>query len=257
MNTINLSGLRVLNTRPLKQSHELNHRIKQANGLPVSFPALEIISCQHWFHLLPNLDNVQQAIFTSANAVTCSFPIFSEKQVTWPEHIQNTAIGKGTAAALQSQHVRIDNIPEIADSEHLLMLNALQAIHNETILLFKGEGGRALIANTLIKRGARLIELNVYQRVVPDINREHLERLWRDECVDIILFTSQEAIRNIVSIPDKNVKAWLKRTPCLVISERLAQYASMTGIQNIAVCSPDSIIDALNQFNKGRTYGKY
>ena len=259
MNTVNLKGLRVLNTRPLQQGQELNQRIIIAGGLPVSCPALDIgPPARDWLHLLPNLNDVQQAIFVSANAVTYSIPVILENQLTWPEHIQITAVGKATALALKSLQLQVDNIPEISDSEHLLMLNSLQAVHSKTILLFKGEGGRAVISNTLRKRGAKLIELNVYQRLLPDFNQEKLEQWWRDDCVDIILFTSEEAIQNIVGMFSKNAQqAWLKRTPCLVISERLAQFASRSGIQNIVICSPDTIIEALNQFNKGRIHGKY
>lgn len=257
MSQINLRGLRVLNTRPLQQSQELNQKIKIAGGLPLSCPALEIAPPgQDWLPLLPNLPNVQQAIFTSANAVAWSFSVFTEKQIAWPEHILVTAVGHGTALALRSRQLRVDNIPDISDSEHLLMLNTLQAIRNETILLIKGKGGRTLIANTLQERGAQLIELDVYQRKLPDINQKKLDRWWREGCVDIILFTSQEAILNIMTMFGKDAEAWLKRTPCLVISERLAQAALKSGIQNISICSPDTILEALHQFNKGHTYGK-
>lgn len=257
MNQINLNGLRVLNTRPLKQSQELNQKIRIAGGLPLSCPALAIAPpLQDWLPLLPELHNVQQAIFTSANAVTWCFSVFTKKHVTWPGHILITAVGHGTALALRSRQLRIDNIPDISDSEHLLMLNSLQAIRNETILLVKGKGGRALIANTLQERGAQVIELDVYQRILPDINQKKLARWWREDCVDIILFTSQEAILNIMTMFGKDAEAWLKRTPCLVISERLAQAALMSGIQNISICSPDTILEALHQFNKGHIYGK-
>lgn len=258
MNTVNLHGLRVLNTRPLLQSQELNQCITMAGGLPISCPAMNIGSPdQDWLHLLPNLNDVQQAIFVSANAVTYSIPVLLEKKLAWPEHILVTAVGKGTALALASRQLRVDNIPEISDSEHLLMLNSLQAVHNETILLFKGEGGRTLITDTLTERGAKLIELHVYQRLLPDIEHEKLEHWWRDECVDIILFTSQEAIRNVFAMFGGSAQAWLKRTPCLVISERLAQFASKSGMHNIVICTPDTIMEALNQFNQGRVYGKY
>lgn len=258
MNTVNLHGLRVLNTRPLPQNQELSRHIIMAGGTPLNCPALKISPPrQDWFHLLPDLSDVQQAIFVSANAVTYSIPILLEKQLAWPEHILITAVGKGTALALKSRQLRVDHIPEISDSEHLLMLDSLQAVHNETILLFKGEGGRTLITNTLTDRGAKLIELNVYQRLLPDLNLEKVERWRREGSVDIILFTSQEAIQNIFTMFGESAQAWLRRTPCLVISERLAQFASKSGIQTIIICSPETIIEALNQFNKGRVYGKY
>ena len=256
--TIHLQGLRVLTTRPLQQNMALNDLIKEAGGYPLACPALEIIALEpSWFSRLPDFARIQQAIFISANAVEYGLAAFSEKNILWPGHIRVTAVGAATARALQSRQVPVNHMPAIADSEHLLMLESLQDIHQETILLFKGEGGRTLITETLQKRGARLLELPVYRRSLPDFNQEKLHGWWRDNAVDIILFTSGEAIQNVFTMFGKNAHEWLRSLPCLVISERLAEAASLAGMSTVLIGQSDTIIESLHRFNKGRVHGTY
>ena len=257
MKTSNLNGLRILNTRPYEQGKALSIAIANANGRALSCPALEILFSEAtWFSALPKFDEVHQAIFISVNAVTFSCRVFAEQKLTWPAHIHVIAVGNGTAKALQDHHIRVDAIPIRSDSEHLLLLNSLQAVHKKTILLFKGEGGRRLIAETLKERGAKVIELDVYQRVLPTGDQEKLESWWREDAVDIILFTSQEAMQNIFTLFGEKAHAWLQSKPCLVISQRLAEAASQAGIQKIMVCNVDTIMETLNLFNKGLIHGK-
>jgi uroporphyrinogen-III synthase len=264
MTRFNLQGLRILNTRPLPQADELNLKIRSAKGIAINCPALMIMPTpiqdrevhRSWLDYLPPLKNVTHALFISANAVTHGLNGLAQQKINWPPHIHVIAIGEGTARALQQQGIRVDSMPSIADSEHLLKLDSLQEVQHKTILLFKGEGGRPLIADTLQQRGAHLILLNVYQRVMPTINKEQLDSWWRDRAVDIILFTSEQAMQNIFTLFGEHAHAWLRQTPCLVISKRLAEVAASAGIQKVIICSTETIIDALHQFNKGLTHGK-
>jgi uroporphyrinogen-III synthase len=249
---ISLEGLRVLNTRPIEQGQALSMAIAQAGGTAFDCPALSIVPTKSsWFHLLPNLNTVNQAIFTSANAVIYAFNIFHQKQLIWPVHIEITTIGKSTASKLEHYQVPVTNIPATSTSECLLNLLSLRQVDQKTVLLFKGEGGRLLIPETLKARGAKLIELAVYRRAKPHVNQAQLQAWWRNKAVDIILFTSYEAMQNTFAMFDKPAHSWLKNLPCLVISKRLAEAASLLGIRKIIRCSPETILDALDQFNKG------
>lgn len=257
MTTINLEGLRILNTRPEAQADSLNQMISAAHGLPLSCPALGIVAtAPTWLAHLPEWTEVDQALFTSVNAVNQAFQCFAHHRLTWPSTIHTTAIGQSTAGAMRALQVRVDNIPEFADSEHLLKLPAFQHVQDKTLLLFKGEGGRTLIAETLTARGARLIELAVYRRTMPCLDQSQLNAWWRNKEVDIILFTSQQAMHNIFCLFGNEAHAWLSRIPCIVISERLAEAATLLGMQTIITCRLDTIMTTLQQFNKGLTHGK-
>ncbi|MBI2785499.1 MAG: uroporphyrinogen-III synthase, partial [Legionella longbeachae] len=146
-----LHGLRVLNTRPQGQAHELSQKIREAGGIALELPALEIKTNTNWLTSLPDLKKVDQAIFISANAVRHCFSQLNTNHIEWPSTIKVIAIGQGTAAALHAFKITVSVVPEVANSEHLLALKTLQPSERDTVLLFKGEGGRALIENNLRK----------------------------------------------------------------------------------------------------------
>ena len=226
-----LNGLRVLNTRPQNQARALSKSITDAGGISIECPTLEIkTTSKAWIRTLP-LSEVNQAIFVSANAVHYCFTQLKSNNIQWPTQIKVIAIGQGTAKALHELNIEVNDIPEAPDSENLLNLDTLQQIKNQTVLLFKGEGGRELIERGLLQRGAKTIILNVYKRVLPQIRHQFINSLWRDDLVDIILLTSEQSIHNLFKIFSKDAHDWLQEKPCLVISERLGKSASLLGMK--------------------------
>ena len=255
---MNLKGLRILNTRPSEQGRALHEAICAAGGESIDLPALAILpTTDDWLKNVPNLDSIDHAIFISTNAVTYFYSKLAQQGLTWPTTIQTTAIGKASAAALATWNIRIDHVPSTADSEHLLQLGALQEVKNQTILLIKGEGGRMNITKTLLERGAHLISLAVYRTILPNTLQKQVYSLWHDNQVDIILFTSQQAMQNIFTIFGKAAHSWLCSKPCMVISERLAEAAFILGMRTIIVSRYDKIMDALAHYNKERACNNF
>lgn len=236
-----LKGLRILNTRPREQAHILSQQIRDAGGVVIELPTIEIQAQHTWLEQLPDLTQVQQAIFTSANAVEHCFKYLNN----WPSTIQVIAIGQGTAKALTHYHIPIHATPQIADSEHLLRLPSLSHPQNQTILLFKGEGGRGLIEETLHAQGADLISLCVYKRILPQINPKFIKSIWHDDLVDIILLTSEQSMHHLFMLFAKEAHPWLRQKPCLVLSKRLAQAANSLGIKTILLSSPHEMMHTL------------
>jgi uroporphyrinogen-III synthase len=240
-----LHGLRVLNTRPREQAVDLSQKIHDAGGVVIELPTIEIVGTPHWLSSLPDLNSVNQAIFISANAVEHCFSPLQQHHIHWPSTIEVIAIGKGSAAVLNQFNIPVHVIPEISDSEHLLMLHSLKQPKNQHILLFKGEGGRTLIENVLLEREATLLAFNVYRRTLPKINHQFVKSIWRDDLVDIILLTSEQSMRNLFQLFEEKAHHWLHNKTCLVLSERLAQIASSLGIKNLICSRPDEIMNAL------------
>lgn len=257
MTSARLKGLRVLNTRPQGQGERLNLAIQQAGGIAIACPALSIEPVDSsWLLSLPPLNDVKKAIFISANAVHYCFKTLQEARIDWPKSIKVMAIGQATAQRLQDFSIRVDAIPGIADSEHLLSHPLLQQVENEQILLFKGEGGRTLIGDTLLKRSARVTAIAVYRRRLPKIDPKVLQSLWRNDDVDIILFTSHQTMTQLFILFGDEAKTWLCSKPCLVLSQRLADAAAEEGFQTIIVSHPEGIMDALHQFTQGINHGQ-
>ena len=247
--THTLQGLRVLNTRPKQQASSLTQAIEDAGGISINLPALDIKPTENtWKNKLPTLlKNFHTAIFTSPNAVHYFFTEISPH--TWPNDTKILAIGQGTTKALIQQGFRTPTCPKQPDSEHLLMLDALQNIKNQDILLIKGQGGRTLINATLTARGACVSILDVYQRVLPQHNKKRTQTLWHEDAVDIILITSETALFHLFALFGEQAHAWLCSKPYLVISERLRKAAYDRGIHTVMVSSYDHIIHQLQSYS--------
>lgn len=243
-NMPNLNGLRVLNTRPEQQAMPLADAIKKAGGISINLPVINIEPTDTiWNNSLPDLTQIKCAIFTSPNAVHYFFAEILPS--TWPKSVNIIALGQGTAKALTQQGLHAPILPQQADSEHLLMLDALKNIKQKKILLVKGEGGRTLINKSLIAQGAHVSTLEVYRRTQAILDRKHIQTLWHENVVDIILITSETALAYLFALFGEQARPWLCRKPYLVISERLRESAEAEGIQTVIVSSYDNIITKL------------
>lgn len=252
-----LNGLRVLNTRPGDQAQPLSQSIRDAGGISIECPTLEIIPSEYnWINLLPDLDSVDQALFISTNAVHHCFTQLEMHRITWPNHIKVIAIGQGSAKALQKFNIQVNSIPEFPDSEHVLSLKCLEQLKNQTVLLFKGEDGRPLIEEGLRQKEANLFILPVYKRVMPKISPQLVNTLWRDDLVDIILLTSEQSIHNLFKIFGKEAHNWLLSKPVVVISERLAHKARLFGITQIIISHPEWMMKTLIDYYQGLIHGQ-
>ena len=240
-----LNGLCVLNTRPAGQAQSLSKSIKESGGEVFELPTLEIQALDNWVYNLPDLTKIDQAIFISANAVEHCFKQLEAHQIDWPLTIKTIAIGKSSATALEKFNQPVSFIPEVADSEHLLELKTLLHLDKQKILLFKGQGGRPLIEESLLLRGANLITIDVYQRIMPKINPQFIKSIWHNDLVDIILLTSEQSMHNLFKLFEEESHNWLYSKACLVISERLAQIARSLKIKNIILSSPEGIMNTL------------
>ncbi len=227
-------GLRILNTRPLGQNKAFSQAIRDAGGIPIECPALTIEPVDNdWWSALGDLAAIDWAIFISTNAVQFCF----ERLKNWPESIRVAAVGQATANALRQRGVRVDEVPLVASSEDLLNLEAMQHVHDKTILLVKGENGRALLADTLTQRGALVRPLAVYRRILPVVDPAYIESLWHEDAVDVIVFTSEEAMHHLFQLFGHKAADWLRSKPCWVQSKRLAKTAADLGIITITIKS--------------------
>jgi uroporphyrinogen-III synthase len=244
--TSSLNGIRVLNTRARHQAHALSEAITGAGGIPIELPLLSIKPTDpSWQQTLPELIHVDVAIFVSPNAVHAFFKHISP--AVWPASIKIFALGQGTHNALKTYGITPYASPKQADSEHLLMLIQLdlKKYPAQTCLLIKGVGGRVYLQHELTKQGITVYQFDVYQRTLPTPDDNLITSLWYEDAVDIILITSETALKHLFILFDEDKKPWLCNKTCLVISKRLEQAARAKGIKNIIISPYACIIDAL------------
>lgn len=235
-------GLHILNTRPIGQNKGLSQAIRDMGAIPIECPAIAIEPVENnWIDQLSDLSLIRHAIFISTNAVHYFFDGLEASQCNWPISIRVIAIGRATADALALRKIRVDEVPLSASSEDLLDLESLQHVENQPIVLVKGENGRDLLADTLKMRGAMVLPIAVYRRVVPAISQQYIQSLWHEDAIDVIVFTSEEAMHNLFCLFGKRAHAWLQSKICLVKSERLATAAARFGLKKIVVSTDDNL----------------
>lgn len=245
MPTTELAGLSILVTRPGHQAEPLCRLIEAAGGRALRLPLLEIHGCSDSPELgrtLAHLGDYHLLIFVSPNAVRHGAHAIA-LHGGLPASARIAAVGSGSARAIREYLGRgPDLVPQQFDSEGLLALDELQQMSGKRVLIFRGNGGRELLADTLCGRGAQVDYAEVYRRDCPPPLADGDERLAK---ADIILLTSSEGLANLLAMAPASARARLLATPLLLISERTAAEARRLGFQGDAVVSPQASDEAI------------
>lgn len=230
-----LTGTTIVVTRPAHQAGPLCRLIEAQGGKAISFPSLEIEGSNQPQPLLQRLEQFDMAIFISANAVEHALPLISKPMSS---HITLAAVGKRTATLLQQLSGKPILTPNNgADSEALLAMPELQQVKGWNILIVRGEGGRELLAEALIERGAKIEYAEVYRRVRPNCD---LAALQSQNRTDLMTATSNESLQNLYDMATESQRDWLLQLPLVVIGQRGAELAQRLGFRHPAIVATEA-----------------
>jgi len=243
MSSLPLAGKTIVVTRPRAQGDALAEGIRQAGGEAWRFPLLEIIPYPDSAPLQEaanRLIDAAFAIFISANAVRYAMPVL---RAIWPESLLAVAPGMGTAEALAAAGIARCLLPkERFDSEGVLALPELAAekIAGRDILLFKGEGGRELLATTLAERGANVFPVPVYRRVAPREGQDEFFARLAACQFDAITLSSSEALRHLrqLAAERSEILPCLHALPLFTAHPRIADHAEEAGFTRVICTDP-------------------
>ena len=229
-----LAGLGVLVTRPAHQSAPLCRLLEEQGAIPFLFPVLAIVAPEDTAALravLARLHEFDWAIFISPNAVT-----YAQHWLTavggLPSGLTVAAVGQGSAQALERVGIAVDLVPSGRfDSESLLAMPRLSQVQGQRVILFRGEGGRELLADELTRRGATVAYAEVYRRVKPATDpTELLHHLGRHE-IQVAVVTSTEGLHNLYDLLGVAGQDWLRDATLVLLSERSAGIARTLGLR--------------------------
>lgn len=233
-----LAGRTIVVTRPQAQAAPLAAAISAAGGTPLVFPLLEISPAadpQPLAEAAARLAEYAVAAFVSPNAVEHALPVLLAHG-TWPASLLPAAVGQGTLRALAAHGVGGCIAPtERFDSEALLALPELAAerVAGRHIAIFRGDGGRELLADTLRERGASVDCITCYRRSGPSHGLVPLLAAWRGGQLDALTVSSSEGLRYLVDLLDAEGFAFLQKAPLFVPHARIAENARALGLSNI------------------------
>ena len=237
-----LKGRKILVTRPAGQADHLCAMIAEAGGIPIRLSAMDIQAVAGGGGLdviLSGLHNYDCAIFASRNAVSYAMPLVHGKKLAG---LRIIALGEGTADALRAAGLQVIAHGGVqADSEALLALPLLQEaeVRNRRIVIFRGVGGRELLADTLRARGAQVDYAEVYQRTRPHYEKAVLDKIFFVDRPDLIVVTSSAALHNLFAILGPEHRVIMLDMDLVVIGARLAGLAQSLGFRK-----PPIIADA-------------
>jgi len=250
-----LRGARVLVTRPVHQAESLCRKIEAAGGEAIRFPTIAIadpFNYEDTVKAIARSNNADWAIFVSPNAVSYGLPLLREHNHA--PRLRFAAVGAATAYALSKAGIHDVLVPSTRyDSEGLLDCLPVEEVKGKTILLFRGEGGRALLADTLTARGATVQPVVCYRRVRPVPDADSLAHIV-DRETDAIVITSREGLDNLLVLVPEASQAALRNAVLLVTSPRQAEAARAKGFVGSllqADNTDDSILNTLVAWRAG------
>lgn len=232
-----LAGRRILVTRPEAQAGGLVRAIELAGGEVWLFPLLTISPAdpEPVRQVAAHLAEYDFACFVSPNAVEHALPMLLEAG-PWPSGVKAVTVGKGSEDAL----ARFGVGPVIApsgrfDSEALLALPALQAdqVAGRRVVIFRGDGGREVLADGLRLRGARVDYVCCYRRGRPDADPQPVLMALASGTLDALTITSSEALENLLAMCPAADAERLRRALLFVPHERIAETARRLGFSHV------------------------
>lgn len=227
------SQLAVVISRPEGQADSLMSQIKsEIDSINLlHLPLIEICSTDSSSIKGANsVESFDKAIFISGNAVR--FFEFSQFQID-----KYFAVGESTASQLETRLKKGGAnssvaYPEEMNADGLLEMAEMKQVDGEQIILVKGRGGRSLITDVLTDRGAKVTELDLYQRKLPSFEtQQRIKAASQNSLVWII--TSGEALvhlHRILGLAESPEHG----TQVIISSERLRQLAVQKGFKIVA-----------------------
>lgn len=195
-----LSGKRVLVTRPQAQAEEFVAALRQAGAEPVCFPVIAIGAVPDTAALdraLGKLACYDWLVLTSVNGVAAVWERFAALDISaLPPGLRVAAIGPKTAEALRSRGVNPDFVPQEYIAEAIVP--GLGDLRGRWVLLPRAELARPDLAIAIRQAGGIPHEIVAYRTLPADPEAEGLAALRQG--VDILTFTSSSTVRNFIAI---------------------------------------------------------
>jgi uroporphyrinogen-III synthase len=230
-----LAGRRIVVTRPPEQAEPLCRAIEARGARVERIPVmlLEPISATpESRQLIDSLDGCALAFFVSVNAVRFGLAAVTAQR-TWPTAVAVATVGPGSERALRAAGFDQVIAPSAGfDSEAVLALPEFSAdrVAGQRIVIFRGNGGRDLLGDTLLERGASVDYLACYRRQVPDTGGERLLAL--ADGIDAIVLTSSEGVDNLMHMLGDGVDR-LRHVPIVSPHPRICARARAAGFVSV------------------------
>jgi hypothetical protein len=125
-----------------------------------------------------------------------------------------------------------------ADSDALLAMPQLRDLRGKRVVIFRGEGGRQLLADELRERGAEVNYIECYRRVRPETDPSSLIARWEQGGLHAVTAMSGETLDNLWALIGESGQRLLRSTPLFVSHASIAERAAHLGLTEVAITPP-------------------
>jgi uroporphyrinogen-III synthase len=236
---------RILVIRPSRQVDQFIALLELTGAQLCHTPVMSIepiVDGQAIKNLILEVDNFDKAICVSGNAAELAIEWLDRYWPMMPVGIDFFAVGQQTADILGAADIAALSPRGRQNSEALLALAELQDLSGQRVIIFRGCGGREILGDTLIERGARVDYCELYKRV---INTEQAllarQQLSQNDCLVAHSGELLTALGDVSGEPGAD-------TIVVVPSERVAEIARELGYKNIVSAAnalPESMLAAV------------
>ena len=259
-----MSTKTIIVTRPSGQARQLVEvltRAIEASGvgkrtLPeiLSLPLLTIVPRsdeQLADHIATSLSNADLAIFVSPNAIESVMRLLERDWQDFSKKVIPIGVmGGSSQLALKNHGIGLEENPtpviipkdnENWDSEGLW--HELQSLgwnwQNKKVVIFKGEGGRDWLVDTLTKAGATVEAISTYSRVPLDLDNPAWQLVREmDFSKSLWLLTSSEAVRYLGEVIKDQFTQNLNVASALCPHHNIADAAELIGFGEVFTSEP-------------------
>jgi uroporphyrinogen-III synthase len=237
---------RVLVTRPAGQADRLCALIEAAGAEAVRLPAIEVHPPEDTGpleSLLAELDTFQLAVFVSVNAVHAGLPYILARR-KWPAQLKLATVGPTSTHALEGYGLSVDYVPlHEYSSEGLLAVAGLQDMQEKKVVIFRGNGGRSKLYDSLTARGAEVVYAEVYSRTCPVIDFQAVIALL--QTVDIVTAASNETLQNLFVMAGPQGQPGLREKLLVVPGQRQLELAEQLGFTRTPLVAGNASDEAM------------
>lgn len=253
-----LKGLNVLNTRPVAQSQKWHQYLVSLGAEVSSVPLMEISplaepdrltegdskppAVQAIVDRIVDFDLYQHVIFVSQNAVKYGLDWLDRYWIEMPDGVHFYGIGSATTQALEGSGILASGASGAMDTEALLELESLQNLEHQRVLIFRGVGGRTLLAESLTERGANVDYCELYERTVAKGAAEAIansEWAKSGKKYSVVSAHSGETMAYWSRVIDRLQRPQWREIPLLLPSQRVCNLAEQEGFSH-CICSTNA-----------------
>jgi uroporphyrinogen III methyltransferase / synthase len=232
-----LHGRRILITRARHQVDPFRRELVDLGASVIEIPTIQIQAMpvdDRVRNAIAHLDTTALVIFASANAVDIFFQMLlgAGHDARALHRSKLCAIGQETAESLETHGLR----PELVTSEYTAegLAKALEGweMAGMRVVVPRAEVARDALPSLLAKRGAEVEILPVYRAMCPPEAGVALLRLFNNEGVDVITFTSSSTVYNFVrAFPEDRLPAILGDAEVACMGPVTADTARKLGLE--------------------------